>query len=66
MEVSGGKLLALDHGDQATDHLFHKGELPLYNGALLAILQAGEKPGKVLLKATLPGLPSQELVLETE
>lgn len=66
VEVSGGKLLALDHGDQATDHLFHKGELPLYNGSLLAILQAGEKPGKVLLKVTLPGLPPQELALETE
>lgn len=66
VQVTGaGRLIGLDNGD-STDYDSYKGvSRRLFNGKLLAILQADIKPGKILVKVTGKGLNEAAFVCES-
>ena len=63
VEVTGeGRLVGLDNGD-STDYDSYKGKSRrLFNGKLLAMIQAGEKAGEIKLKVSGKGLADAELL----
>lgn len=61
LRVDGaGKYRASANGDPTCLDLFHKPEMHAFNGMLTVILQAGEKPGKIRLRASAKGLKTGE------
>ena len=62
VEVTGaGRLVGLDNGD-STDYDSYKGKSRrLFNGKLLAMVQAGVMPGEIRIKVSGKGLESAEL-----
>ena len=63
VEVSGaGRLVGLDNGD-STDYDSYKGKSRrLFNGKLLAMIQAKNKPGEIRIRVSGKGLESAELI----
>jgi beta-galactosidase len=64
-EVTGaGRALAVGNGD-LTDNSISRTEKKAFQGRLVAVVRsAGESAGKVTIRATAPGLPAAETVLE--
>jgi len=63
--VSGaGQFRAAANGDATNLQLFHEPHMKVFQGQLVAIVQAGEKAGDVQLKVTGPGLKSATLRLK--
>ena len=58
-----GKYKASANGDPTCLDLFHKPQMHAFNGMLTVIVQAGEKPGKIRLRASANGVKAGELVI---
>jgi len=58
-----GTFRATANGDATSLRLFHEPVMDLFSGAATAILQAGDKPGRVTLTVTAEGLPDATLTL---
>ncbi|MFV0566172.1 MAG: glycoside hydrolase family 2 TIM barrel-domain containing protein [Flavobacteriaceae bacterium] len=66
-EIEGvASLLAVDNGDHYSNELFNTNKRQLHNGFALAILRAGKIGGKVELKASVQGLKSTKIKLNTK
>lgn len=66
-KVSGsGKYRASANGNPTCLNQFHLPEMPLFNGQLTAIIQAGEKRGEIIVEAQANGVNSGKLILNTE
>jgi len=65
--VSGnGKYRAAANGDPTSLDLFHLPQMPLFNGQLTAIAQAGENSGKLTFEAKAKGLPAAVLEIDVK
>lgn len=66
-EVSGpGSFRACANGDPTNTELFHRPEMHAFNGKLTVIVQSSsDKAGKILLRATSPGLKEETLIIRT-
>lgn len=60
-----GAYRASANGDPTSLDLFHKPQMPLFNGQLTAIVQAGEGSGDVIFEATAKGLKKGKATLKT-
>jgi len=66
-EISGpGKILAVDNGDPTSFEPFQAKERKAFNGLALVIVQSTNEPGRIVLKATSPGLDPAEVKIKTE
>lgn len=66
-EISGpGKILAVDNGDPTSFEPFQAKERKAFNGLALVIVQSTKEPGRIVLKATSPGLDPAEVKIKTE
>lgn len=54
------------NGDPTCLEQFHLPKMSLFNGMLTAIIQSGEKPGKIILEATATGIPKETLTIKSE
>ncbi|UOQ97646.1 DUF4982 domain-containing protein [Hymenobacter sp. 5317J-9] len=64
--VSGaGRFRAMGNGDPTSLELFHQPQMHAFHGQLVAIVQAGTKPGDVQLKVSAAGLQPGTLQLKT-
>lgn len=65
--VSGaGRYRASANGDPTCLDLFHLPQMHAFGGMLTVIVEAGEKPGRIQLKATAKGLKTSRLSLTAE
>jgi beta-galactosidase len=63
-KVAGaGKYRAAANGDPACLDLFHLPKMPLFNGQLTVIVQAGQNAGTLALEATAKGVKSSKLTI---
>ena len=63
-EVSGpGSIAGVDNGNQISHESFKASRRKVFHGMALAIVQAKQKPGRIVLKATSPNLTSASVVL---
>lgn len=63
-DVKGaGKFRATANGDPTSLRLFHLPEMDLFSGAATAIVQAGEKPGEVILTVTAEGVAPASITI---
>lgn len=66
-EVSGaGTYRAGANGDATCTDVFHLPQMHLFSGKAVAIVQAAEKAGKVVLKAKAEGLKGAEIVMNVQ
>ncbi|SFN85066.1 beta-galactosidase [Capnocytophaga haemolytica] len=66
-EVSGaGTYRAGANGDATCTDVFHLPQMHLFSGKAVAIVQAAEQAGKVVLKAKSEGLKSAEIVMNVQ
>jgi beta-galactosidase len=66
-DISGAaRLIAVDNGDHISDELFAGTKRLLHKGKALAILRSDRTPGKVTIRASVPGLKSARLTLTTQ
>ncbi|GIZ14848.1 glycoside hydrolase family 2 TIM barrel-domain containing protein [Capnocytophaga catalasegens] len=66
-KVSGmGTYRASANGDATSTDQFHLPKMHLFNGKLVAIVQSGEKAGKITFSAQSKGLQGKEIELITE
>lgn len=64
-EVSGtAKIVGVDNGNPISHEPFKANYRKAFNGLCLAVLQSGEKPGKVTLTATAEGLEKASVDIE--
>jgi beta-galactosidase len=64
-EVSGEGIIAgVDNGYQASHESFKAKQRKAYHGMALAIVQAKQKPGRIVLKASSDNLPPASVVLD--
>ncbi|MCS4163756.1 MULTISPECIES: glycoside hydrolase family 2 TIM barrel-domain containing protein [Sphingobacterium] len=63
--VGDGTFKALANGDPTNLEAFHKPQMHLFNGQLTLIVQAGEKSGKIQIKAKCKGLKEGVLTVQT-
>jgi beta-galactosidase len=63
--AGAGKYRASANGDPTCLYPFHKPEMPLFNGQLTAIVQAGENSGDIIVEATAKGIVKGKLVIQT-
>jgi beta-galactosidase len=61
-----GKFRAAANGDPTCLFLFHKPEMPLFNGQLTAIVQAAEKAGSLVFEAKAKGVQSASVVIKVQ
>lgn len=61
-----GKYKAAANGNAASLDLFHLPQMHLFSGKLVAIVEAGEVPGNINLQATMKGVRSGSITIETE
>lgn len=61
-----GKYKAAANGDAASLDLFHLPQMHLFSGKLVAIVEAGEVPGDIQLTATMKGVRSSSIKVETK
>ncbi|MBD1431849.1 glycoside hydrolase family 2 protein [Sphingobacterium sp. DN00404] len=64
--TGAGQYRAAANGDPTCLDMFHQPKMPLFNGQLTAIVQAGEQPGDVRLEAKSKGLKSGKILLKVE
>lgn len=60
-----GTYRAAANGDPACLNLFHLPEMPLFSGMLTAIVQATDRPGKIVFEASAPGVRGAKLEMES-
>ena len=66
-EVRGeGSFEAVSNGDPTCLLPFHKPEMPLFSGALTAIIRAGNNPGKITFIAKAKGVKSGAITIEVK
>jgi beta-galactosidase len=66
-KVSGeGHFKAVANGDATSLEAFHLPQMHVFNGMLVAIVQADEKPGQLVLQATADGLKSGKITISTQ
>lgn len=58
-----GTYRAAANGDATCIHQFHLPEMPLFNGMLTAIVQAGEMPGEIIFEASAKGVKGGKMKL---
>lgn len=59
-----GKIIGVGNGDPSSHEPDKSTRRRAFNGYCLAIVQAGDEPGKITLKATSPGLLPAAIILE--
>ena len=63
-EISGpGSITSVDNGNQISHESFKAKQRKAFHGMALAIVQANQKPGRIVLKAVSPGLDSASVVI---
>lgn len=66
-KVSGaGKFRAAANGDPTCTNLFHEPNMPLFSGALTAIVQSAIKPGKLVFEAHAKGVKPTKITLNVD
>lgn len=66
-KVSGaGKFRAAANGDPTCTELFHEPDMPLFSGALTAIVQSSDEPGKVVFEVRAKGVRPATLTLDVK
>lgn len=61
-----GKYRASANGDPTSLDLFHLPQMPLFNGQLTSIVQAGEKSGELVFEAQAKGLTSAKITIKVD
>lgn len=61
-----GKYRASANGDPTSLDLFHLPQMPLFNGQLTSIVQAGEKSGELVFEAQAKGLKSAKITIKVD
>ncbi len=61
-----GKYRASANGDPTSLDLFHLPQMPLFNGQLTSIVQAGEKSGELVFEAQAKGLTSARITIKVD
>jgi beta-galactosidase len=61
-----GKIAGVDNGNPISHEFFKASERKAFNGLCLAVVQANEKPGKIVLTATSDDLESASVTIESE
>ena len=61
-----GKFRATANGDATSLRQFHKPVMDLFSGAATAIVQAGDKPGKLVFEAKAKGVKGARLTLDVK
>ncbi len=61
-----GRFRATANGDPKSLRLFHEPVMDLFSGAATAIVQAGDRPGEIILEARAKGLAPTRLTLTAE
>ena len=61
-----GKFRASANGDPTSLDLFHLPQMPLFNGQLTSIVQAGEKSGELVFEAQAKGLKSAKITIKVD
>ena len=65
-EIDGpGRILAVDNGDATSFESFQASERNAFNGLALVIIQSTQEAGRIVLKATSPGLQSAETIVQS-
>ena len=65
--VSGaGRFRAVANGDATSLEIFHEPQMKVFQGQLVALVQATDQAGAMQLKVTSPGLPGAVLQLKAE
>jgi beta-galactosidase len=65
-ELTGeGSIVGLDNGYQASNESFKGKQRKVFRGMALAIVQAKQKPGRIVLKATSDNLAPASVVIVT-
>jgi beta-galactosidase len=62
-EVIGGSLAGVDSGNQISHESFKASQRKAFHGMALAIVQAKQKPGRIVLKASADGLAPASVVI---
>ena len=63
-DVTGlGSIVGVDNGNQISHESFKANQRKAFHGMALAIIQATEKPGRIVLKASSENLPSASIVI---
>lgn len=61
-----GKYRASANGDPTSLDLFHLPQMPLFNGQLTSIVQAGEEAGELVFEAQAKGLTSAKITIKVD
>jgi beta-galactosidase len=61
-----GFVAGTDNGNQNDHNSLKKPERHLFNGKCMAIVQSSGKPGKIILKASVEGLPDQQIEITAQ
>jgi beta-galactosidase len=61
--TGGGSIAGVDNGYQASHEGFKRKQRKAFHGQALAIVQANQKPGRIVLKASSDNLPSASVVI---
>ena len=65
-EVTGpGSIAAVDNGNQISHESFKANQRKAFHGMALAIIQANQKPGRIVLKARADNLSAASIVINT-
>jgi len=64
-EVSGGSIAGVDNGNQISHESFKANQRKAFHGMALAIVQAKQKPGRIVLKASSGKLAPASVVINT-
>ena len=64
-EVTGGSIAGVDNGNQISHESFKAKQRKAFHGMALAIVQARQKPGRIVLKATADNLAPATVVINT-
>ena len=62
-EVSGGSIAGVDNGNQISHESFKANQRKAFHGMALAIVQAKQKPGRIVLKASSGNLAPASVVI---
>jgi beta-galactosidase len=63
--TGGGSIAGVDNGYQASHEGFKRKQRKAFHGLALAIVQANQKPGRLVLKASSDNLPPASVVINT-
>ena len=62
-ELTGATLAGVDNGNQISHESFKGKQRKAFHGMALAVVQASQKPGRIVLKATSANLPPASVVI---